>query len=44
MALSVNINDFLKHHYGADVCNGEVWCSILGNDWILKYYIEKRRL
>jgi hypothetical protein len=24
-------------------CNGEVWCSLWGTDWILKYYLDELR-
>jgi hypothetical protein len=27
-----------------DLCNSEVWCSLWGTDWILKYYLDKPRL
>jgi hypothetical protein len=37
--LTVNSDQFLKQHYPVDLCNGEVWCSLWGTDWILIYYL-----
>jgi hypothetical protein len=30
---------FLKQHLPADLFNCEVWCSLWGTDWIIKYYL-----
>jgi hypothetical protein len=36
MALNVNSDYFLKQHQPVELCNGDVWCSLWGMDWILK--------
>jgi hypothetical protein len=36
MILRINSDHFLKQHQPVDLCNGEVWCSLWGTDWILK--------
>jgi len=41
MILSVNNDYFLEP---LDLCNGEVWCSLWGTNWILKYYLDGLRL
>jgi hypothetical protein len=45
LGFKVLINDyFLKQRWPVDRCNGEVWCSLWGTDWILKYYLDEIRL
>jgi hypothetical protein len=39
MIFNVNSDHFLKQHYPAELCSGEMLCS-LGKDWILKYYLD----
>jgi hypothetical protein len=38
MILAANSDCFPKHRWQADLCNGEVLCSLCGTDWILKYF------
>jgi len=40
MVLTVNSDYFVERRYPADLCNGEMWCSVWGTDWILKYYLD----
>jgi hypothetical protein len=37
--LGLNGDYFLKRHFPFDLCNGEVWCSLWGTDWVPKYSI-----
>jgi hypothetical protein len=39
-----NHDYLLKQRYPADLCNGEVWCSLWGTDWIFKYRLAELRL
>jgi hypothetical protein len=32
----LNGDYILKQRQPVDLCNGEVWCSLWGTDWILK--------
>jgi hypothetical protein len=41
MILGVNSVYFFKQHQPVELCNGEVWCSLWGTDWILKYYLDE---
>jgi hypothetical protein len=42
--LSVNKDYLLKRRYPVDLCNGEVWYSLWGTDWIFKYCVDELRL
>jgi hypothetical protein len=42
--LTVNSDYFLKQHQSADLCNGDVCCSLWGTDWIIKYYLDQLRI
>jgi hypothetical protein len=44
MILTVDSDYFLKQLQLLDLCNSEVWCSIWGTDWIIKYYLDELRL
>jgi hypothetical protein len=44
MIISQSTDYFLKQRQSVDLCNGKVWCSLLGTDWILKYYLDELRL
>jgi hypothetical protein len=39
--LRENSDHFLKQHFPANLCNGEVLCFLCGTDWILKYYLDE---
>jgi hypothetical protein len=41
MIFSVVSDYFLKQLYQVDLCNGEVWCSLWGTGWILKYRLDE---
>jgi hypothetical protein len=44
MVHTTNSDYFLEQRYPVHFCNGEVWCSLWGTDWIVKYYLDKRRV
>jgi hypothetical protein len=43
MILTVNSDYLLIQRQPVDRCNGEVWCSLWGTCWILKYYSDDLR-
>jgi hypothetical protein len=42
--LGANSDYFLEQSQQIDLCNGEVWCTLWGTDWIHKYYLDVLRL
>jgi hypothetical protein len=41
MTLSTNRDYFSKQHKQVNLRNSDVWCFLLGTDWVHKYYFDE---